>query len=69
MRNKVSHALKSVCLKNQACFAGSIAFQISAASAPPQRGATINTQRSDRACPPSNKAGPMLRAGFTEVPV
>ena len=34
--------------------------------AAPTKGATINNQSWARACPPSIKAGPMLRAGFTE---
>lgn len=44
-------------------------FQTRAASAPPTSGATMNTQRSANAWPPAKRAGPMERAGFTEVPV
>lgn len=40
-----------------------------AANAPPIKGATINTQTLANALPPTNRAGPKERAGFTEVPV
>ncbi len=46
-----------------------IIFQMPAAMAAPANGPTINTQSSLRACPPWKIAGPMERAGFTEVPV
>ena len=46
-----------------------IIFQMPAAMAAPANGPTINTQSSLRACPPWKRAGPMERAGFTEVPV
>ena len=36
---------------------------------PPVRGATIKSQSWEIALPPSKSAGPMLRAGFTDVPV
>lgn len=36
---------------------------------PPVSGATINSQSCEIAPPPSKSAGPMLRAGFTDVPV
>ena len=36
-------------------------------SAPPISGATQNSQSCAIAQPPANKAGPVLRAGFTEV--
>lgn len=36
---------------------------------PPIIGATINNQSCESAVPQTNKAGPILRAGFTEVPV
>ena len=50
-------------------FSGAMAFQMKAASAPPTSGPMMNTHRSAMACPPWNKAGPILRAGFTLVPV
>ena len=40
-------------------------FQTKAASAPPARGATMNTQMSLNALPPSNSAGPMLQLRLT----
>lgn len=49
--------------------AGASADHTTALRAPPQRGATMNTQRSLRAWPPAKRAGPMERAGFTDVPV
>ena len=42
---------------------------IPAAKIPPNSGATIKTQTFVRVAPPTNNAGPKLRAGFTEVPV
>lgn len=48
---------------------GAIIFQHPAAIAPPTNGPTMNTQSCDKALPPSKRAGPMERAGFTEVPV
>ena len=47
----------------------STTFHIRAASAAPISGPTMNIHRLVRAVPPSNSAGPMLRAGFTDVPV
>ena len=44
-------------------------FHTSALKAAPTKGATINSQSCSMACPPSIRAGPMLRAGFTDVPV
>ena len=46
-----------------------IAFQTVAATTAPTRGATINTHNCSNAATPANNAGPILRAGFTEVPV
>ena len=50
-------------------FAGSMIFHTSAASAPPTNGPTMKIQRLAKAEPPWNRAGPMERAGFTDVPV
>ena len=47
----------------------SMAFQSTAAIAAPSSGAAMNTQSSARALPPSNRAGPIERAGLTDVPV
>lgn len=44
-------------------------FHTRALKAAPTNGATMKSQSCSIACPPSIKAGPMLRAGFTEVPV
>ena len=46
-----------------------IAFQTNALTAAPTNGATMKSHNCDNARPPSNKAGPMLRAGLTDVPV
>lgn len=43
--------------------------QTIADSAAPTNGATINSQSCASAWPPSNRAGAILRAGLTEVPV
>lgn len=48
---------------------GQIAFQTPAEQAAPTSGATMNSHSCDSAVPPSNSAGPMLRAGLTDVPV
>ena len=40
-----------------------------AAMAAPKKGATINNHTLAKAAPPSKRAGPKLRAGFTEVQV
>ena len=40
-----------------------------AATAPPTSGATMNSHTWLRAVPPTMRAGPRLRAGFTDVPV
>lgn len=44
-------------------------FHVKAERAAPRKGAAMKSQSCDKACPPSNRAGPMLRAGLTEVPV
>ena len=46
-----------------------MAFQATADNAAPISGATINSHNCESATPPSNNAGPMLRAGLTDVPV
>ena len=46
-----------------------ITFQRRAAMAPPMNGPTMNTHNCERASPPWKRAGPMERAGLTEVPV
>ena len=46
-----------------------ILFHTTADKAAPAKGATINNHNCVNAFPPSKRAGPMLRAGFTEVPV
>ena len=48
-------------------FSVSISFQTPAANAPPANGPRIKIQICSKAAPPSKSAGPMLRAGFTEV--
>lgn len=40
-----------------------------AAKIPPRIGATMNTHSWESASPPTNKAGAILRAGLTDVPV
>ena len=40
-----------------------------AAIVAPTNGPTINIQRLDKAVPPWYNAGPIERAGFTDVPV
>ena len=47
----------------------SMAFHINAARMAPVNGPTINTHRSAIASPHSKSAGPIERAGFTDVPV
>lgn len=44
-------------------------FHTNELNAAPINGATMKSQSCSKACPPSTNAGPMLRAGFTEVPV
>ena len=44
-------------------------FQQRALQAAPTSGAQMNTHTSERAWPPAKMAGPMERAGLTEVPV
>jgi hypothetical protein len=44
-------------------------FHTTAAITAPMTGATINTQSCASAVPPATRAGPRLRAGFTDVPV
>lgn len=44
-------------------------FHTSALHAAPTKGATMKSHSCERACPPSSKAGPILRAGLTDVPV
>lgn len=46
-----------------------MAFHTPAEHAAPSRGATINSHSCERAVPPAKTAGPILRAGLTEVPV
>ncbi len=46
-----------------------ISFQTAADKAAPRNGPTINIHNWLSASPPSKSAGPMLRAGLTEVPV
>lgn len=48
---------------------GLIIFQMRAAKTAPTTGPTMNTHSCDSATPPSKRAGPIERAGFTDVPV
>lgn len=43
-------------------------FQMSAAMAAPTKGPTIKIHNCCKATPPSKRAGPIERAGFTDVP-
>ena len=49
------------------CFASALYTRV--ARAAPTRGASINTHTSFSAAPPVKRAGPILLAGFTDVPV
>ena len=49
--------------------AGSMAFQMIAAKAPPTKGPTMKIHKLASAVPPWKMAGASERAGFTEVPV
>ena len=46
-----------------------IIFQTIALKAAPTKGPTMNIHNCCKASPPWKRAGPMLRAGFTDVPV
>ena len=48
---------------------GSTIFHTPAANAAPTKGPTMNIHRLDKAVPPWKSAGPMERAGLTDVPV
>lgn len=50
-----------------ACRPADNAFQAAAARAAPAKGAAMNTHNCDSASPPSNRAGAIERAGFTDV--
>ena len=56
-------------LNNYFSLLESITFHTQADRAPPAIGATMKIQRLLNAVPPWNSAGPIERAGFTEVPV
>ena len=67
-----THPPNDIICRNSTYFlsaSGSMAFHAKAANAPPTNGPTMNTQSCANALPPSKRAGPMERAGLTDVPV
>lgn len=58
-----------MCERNNYFSSVSIAFQSIAAIAPPTSGPTMKIQRFVSAVPPWKSAGPIERAGLTDVPV
>ena len=60
-------ALQNGCIKNNQSSKNT--FRTKAAHKAPAMGATINNHNCCKAIPPAKRAGPKLRAGFTDVPV
>ena len=62
------HICMFVCISRYSLL-GATMRQQPAAIAAPRNGPTMNTHNSSSAFPPSKSAGPIERAGLTEVPV